>query len=92
MGGKLEQFHLKIDSKGRLCIPPEIREQIGDSAILKKTSEGFLLMPDQPTNFLDEFRKIIASEPPRTGKPENWSPSKMKSIWSTKQHDRRARH
>lgn len=80
----MEQVHLKIDSKGRLCIPPEIREQIGDSAILKKTSEGFLLMPGQPTNFLDEFRKIIASEPPRTGKPENWSPSKMKSIWSTK--------
>ncbi|MEM2889597.1 MAG: hypothetical protein QXR42_09045 [Candidatus Bathyarchaeia archaeon] len=80
----MEHVHLKIDSKGRLYIPPEIREQIGDNAILKKTSEGFLLMPGQSTNFLDEFRKIIASEPIRTGKPENWSPSKMKSIWSTK--------
>jgi bifunctional DNA-binding transcriptional regulator/antitoxin component of YhaV-PrlF toxin-antitoxin module len=81
-GGKLEETQLKIDSKGRLCIPPEIREQIGDTAILKKTDEGFLIMPGQPRSFLDEFRKVIASEPPRTGKPENWPPSKMKAIWS----------
>jgi len=79
----LEHVQLKIDSKGRLCIPPEIREQIGDIAILKKTNEGFLIMPGQARNFIDEFRKVIASEPPRTGKPENWPPSKMKAIWST---------
>jgi bifunctional DNA-binding transcriptional regulator/antitoxin component of YhaV-PrlF toxin-antitoxin module len=79
----LEQVHLKIDSKGRLCIPPEIREQIGDSAIIRKTNEGFLIMPDHPRSFLDEFCRVIASEPPRTGKPENWSPSKMKAVWST---------
>jgi bifunctional DNA-binding transcriptional regulator/antitoxin component of YhaV-PrlF toxin-antitoxin module len=83
VGGKLEQVHLKIDSKGRLCIPPEVREQIGDSAIIKKTSEGFLIVPGKPISFLDEFRKVIASEPPRTGKPENWPPSKMKAVWST---------
>jgi bifunctional DNA-binding transcriptional regulator/antitoxin component of YhaV-PrlF toxin-antitoxin module len=81
-GGKLEQVHLKIDSKGRLCIPPEIREEIGDTAILKKTSEGYLLIPGEPTDFLEEFRKIITSKPRRTGKPENWSPAKMKAIWS----------
>ena len=79
----MEHVQLKIDSKGRLCIPPEIREQIGDIAILKKTNEGFLIMPGQARNFIDEFRKVIASEPPRTGKPENWPPSKMKAIWST---------
>ena len=79
----MEHVQLKIDSKGRICIPPEIREQIGDTAILKKTSEGFLIMPGQARNFIDEFRKVIASEPPRTGKPENWPPSKMKAIWST---------
>ena len=79
----MEHVQLKIDSKGRLCIPPEIREQIGDIAILKRTNEGFLIMPGQARNFIDEFRKVIASEPPRTGKPENWPPSKMKAIWST---------
>lgn len=88
----MQQVHLKIDSKGRLCIPPEIREQIGDSAILKKTSEGFLIVPGQPRSFLDDFRKVITSEPPRTGKPENWSPSKMKTVWSTTKHDHGTRH
>jgi bifunctional DNA-binding transcriptional regulator/antitoxin component of YhaV-PrlF toxin-antitoxin module len=83
IGGKLEEIHLKIDSKGRICIPLDIREQIGDTAILKKTSEGFLIVPGKSVSFLDEFRKVITSEPPRTGKPENWAPSKMKSIWST---------
>lgn len=79
----MERTQLKIDSKGRLCIPPDIREQIGDTATLKKTSEGFLILPGRASNFLDEFRKVIESEPPRTGKPENWPPSRMKAIWST---------
>jgi len=82
--GKLE-VHLKIDSKGRLYIPPEIREEIGKFALLKKTPEGFLIIPDQPKSFFEEFRKIITSEPPRTGKPENWPPSKMKAMWRTTQ-------
>jgi bifunctional DNA-binding transcriptional regulator/antitoxin component of YhaV-PrlF toxin-antitoxin module len=79
----MEQVHLKIDAKGRLCIPPEIREQIGDTAILKKTPEGYLIIPGTPARFLDEFRKIITTEPSRTDKPENWPPSKMKRVWST---------
>jgi DNA-binding transcriptional regulator/RsmH inhibitor MraZ len=82
-GGKLRETQLKIDSKGRLCIPREVREQIGDTATLKKTNEGFLIVPGQHRSFLDEFRKVISSEPSRTGEPENWSPSKMKAIWST---------
>lgn len=81
----MEEVQLKIDSKGRLCIPAEIREQIGDVAILKKTPEGYLIVPGTQTDFLDEFRKAITSKHRRTGKPENWSPEKMKSIWSKNQ-------
>jgi bifunctional DNA-binding transcriptional regulator/antitoxin component of YhaV-PrlF toxin-antitoxin module len=83
MVGKMDEIQVKVDSKGRLCIPADMREQIGDTAIIKKTSEGFLILPGKPTNFMEEFRKVIASEPPRTGKPENWPPSKMKAVWST---------
>jgi bifunctional DNA-binding transcriptional regulator/antitoxin component of YhaV-PrlF toxin-antitoxin module len=81
----MDEVHLKIDSKGRLYIPADIREQIGDIVMLKKTSEGFLIVPGKPQNFVEEFRKVITSEPPRTGKPENWPPSKMKTVWSTVQ-------
>jgi bifunctional DNA-binding transcriptional regulator/antitoxin component of YhaV-PrlF toxin-antitoxin module len=79
----LEQVHLKIDSKGRLCIPSEIREEIGDTAVLKKTSEGYLLIPGKPKDFLEEFRRVISSEPKRKGKPKLVSPEEMKSIWRT---------
>ena len=79
----MEEVHLKIDSKGRLCIPPEIREQIGDTATLKKTSEGFIIIPGKQVNFQEEFRKIITSEPKRKGKPKLISPKGMKSIWRT---------
>lgn len=79
----MDEVQLKIDSKGRLCIPADIREQIGDTVTLKKTGEGFLIVPGKPRNFLEEFCKVITSEPPRTGKPENWPPSKMKALWGT---------
>ena len=77
----MEHISLKIDSKGRLCIPAEIREEIGDTAMLKKTAEGYLIIPGKQENFLKEFQKVIESKHNRTGKPENWSPEKMKSIW-----------
>jgi bifunctional DNA-binding transcriptional regulator/antitoxin component of YhaV-PrlF toxin-antitoxin module len=82
IGGITEHITLKIDSKGRLCIPAEIREEIGDTATLKKTSEGYLIIPGKQENFLKEFQKVIESKHKRTGEPENWSPEKMKSIWS----------
>lgn len=84
VGNMEEQIHLKVDSKGRLCIPSQIREEIGETAILKKTSEGYLIIPGKPANFLEEFKKVISSEPKRTGKPKLVSPEEMKSIWRTK--------
>jgi AbrB family looped-hinge helix DNA binding protein len=77
-----ERFTVKIDSKGRICIPAEIREEIGDTVTLKKTPKGYLIVPGKREDFLEEFRKVITSKHRRTGKPENWSPEKMKSIWS----------
>lgn len=78
----MEPVTLKIDSKGRICIPAEIREEIGDIATLKKTSDGCLIIPGKREDFLKEFERVITSKHRRTGKPENWSPRKMKSIWS----------
>ena len=76
---------VKVDSKGRICIPAEIREEIGDTATIKKTPEGYLLIPGKRQDAVEELSKIINSKHRRTGKPENWSPEKMKSIWSKSQ-------
>jgi bifunctional DNA-binding transcriptional regulator/antitoxin component of YhaV-PrlF toxin-antitoxin module len=80
----MEEVHLKIDSKGRLCIPAEIRDEIGSVAVLKKTRKGYLLLPGKKEDFLEEFRKLITSEPRRRGKPKFLSPKEMKAIWRTK--------
>ena len=79
----ITEVQVKVDSKGRISLPPELREEIGDLVIIKKTPEGILLQRSQKRDFLEEFKKTIISEPPRTGKPENWSPRKMKEIWSS---------
>ena len=77
----IEQINVKVDSKGRICIPAEIRQEIGDTATLKRTPQGFLLLPGKKEDAKEKLRKIIQSKHKRTGKPENWSPEKMKSIW-----------
>ena len=79
---KMEQV-VKVDSKGRICIPAEIREEIGDTATIKKTPEGYLIIPGKHEDFLEEFKKLITSEPKRKGKPKLASPEEMKSIWRT---------
>jgi len=71
----------KVDSKGRICIPAEIRDEIGNVVVFKKTSEGFLILPGKRQDAAEELEKIINSKHRRTGKPEDWSPEKVKSIW-----------
>jgi bifunctional DNA-binding transcriptional regulator/antitoxin component of YhaV-PrlF toxin-antitoxin module len=77
----IDQVTVKVDSKGRICIPAEIREEIGETITLKRTPEGFLMLPGTHQSAVEELRKIINSKHKRTGKPENWSSEKMKSIW-----------
>jgi bifunctional DNA-binding transcriptional regulator/antitoxin component of YhaV-PrlF toxin-antitoxin module len=79
-----EQVNLKIDSKGRMCIPAEIREVLGDTATIKKTPEGnYLIIPGKREDFLEEFKKLITSEPKLKGKPKLATPEEMKSVWRT---------
>lgn len=77
------EVQLKVDSKGRICLPSEMREEIGDVVVAKRTPKGILIQPSHRKDFLEEFRKTITSEPERTGEPENWPPKKMKDIWSS---------
>jgi bifunctional DNA-binding transcriptional regulator/antitoxin component of YhaV-PrlF toxin-antitoxin module len=78
-----EQVTVKIDSKGRMCIPVEMREEIGVTATLKKTPQGFLIIPGKREDFLEEFKKLITSEPKLKGKPKLATPEEMKSVWRT---------
>ncbi|HSQ48344.1 MAG TPA: hypothetical protein VLL96_01520 [Candidatus Deferrimicrobiaceae bacterium] len=78
----VEQVNIKVDSKGRICIPAEIRQEIGNTATIKKTPQGFLLIPGKSEDPVEELRKIIKTKHRRTGKPENWSPDQIKAIWS----------
>jgi bifunctional DNA-binding transcriptional regulator/antitoxin component of YhaV-PrlF toxin-antitoxin module len=77
-----EKVNVKIDSKGRFCIPAEIRQEIGHTATLKRTPQGYLLLPGKKEDPVEELRKVIKSKHRRTGKPENWSPEQIKAIWS----------
>ncbi len=78
-----EQVTLKIDSKGRICIPAKFREEIGDAAIMKKTPQGFLIVPGKQEDFIESFNKMITAEPKRQGKPKLATPQEMKSVWRT---------
>ncbi len=73
------QATVKIDSKCRIYIPEEMREGIGDTVTLKRTQKGILLVPSKHYDAVDELRKIVTSKHRRTGKPENWSPEKLKN-------------
>jgi bifunctional DNA-binding transcriptional regulator/antitoxin component of YhaV-PrlF toxin-antitoxin module len=79
---ELVEFTVKLDSKGRICIPVEIRQEIGDTATLKRIPQGVLLQPGKKEEPVEELRKVIKSTHRRTGEPENWTPEQIKAIWS----------
>ena len=72
---------MKMDSKGRICLPPDIREELGDTVIATRTPKGILITAGRRKGFVEEFNKVISTKPKRTGEPENWTPDKMKDIW-----------
>ena len=75
------EVELKIDAKGRICLPPDIREEMGDTVIATRTPKGILITAGKRKGFIEEFNRVIATEPKRTGEPENWPPEKMKDVW-----------
>ena len=77
----MEEVELKMDAKGRICLPPDFREEMGDTVIATRTSKGLLITPGKRTEFMEEFKRVMSTEPERTGAPENWPPEKMKEIW-----------
>ncbi len=74
---------VKVDAKGRICIPAEMREKIGDVAVIKTLPQGILITAGKKDDFLKSFNKKITSEPKRRGKPKLATPEEMKSAWRT---------
>ena len=77
----MEEVELKVDAKGRICLPPDIREEMGETVIATRTPEGILITPGDKKEFMEEFNRVMSTEPERTGVPENWPSEKMKDIW-----------
>jgi hypothetical protein len=78
----------KVDSKGRISLPREIHEILGDTVELKPLGrQGVLLSRAIRTtnkrarSGREDFARLLDKEPKRSGKPENPSPEEMKSIW-----------
>jgi hypothetical protein len=50
---------------------------------VKMKSKRKMKLPNKHEEFLEEFKKLITSEPKRKGKPKLATPEEMKSIWKT---------
>jgi AbrB family looped-hinge helix DNA binding protein len=86
-----EIARLKIDSKGRILLPPALRDELdlepGDSVSIKHTRSGLVVSPAKKAgkeDTMSKFQAMLEAPPSRYGKPENWSPSRMKKIWEPK--------
>ena len=79
-----------MDSKGRISLPREIREMLGDTVELKQVGKDkvVLIRARKPMKGegravkTKDFVKSLNREPRRTGRPENPSPEEMKSMWN----------
>jgi bifunctional DNA-binding transcriptional regulator/antitoxin component of YhaV-PrlF toxin-antitoxin module len=82
----------KVDSKGRIILPREIHEMLGDVVELERAGKEKVLLSKTKRVRIEkgtgrakgneDLMKLLDKEPRRTGKPENPSPNEMKSIWA----------
>lgn len=79
----------KIDSKGRVSLPREIHEMLGDTVELKTIGKQRVLLSRvaksrgiKRKKDKGSFTIMLDTEPKRTGEPENPRPEEMKSIWN----------
>lgn len=79
---------VRVDSKGRVRLPQEMRETLGDIVELKHLGKEKILMSQAKKSKLKEknaannLAELFDTKPRRTGKPQNPSPEEIKSIWN----------
>ncbi len=82
-----QYFEFKGGFEGQNSTPsrPEerVRPEPGDSVSVKRTRGGLIVMPSKKADYVSRFRELIETPPSRLGRPQNWKPSKMKSVWKT---------
>ena len=82
---EVEISTVKVDSKGRIVLPPALRGELGmdagDMVSIRRTGKSIVLVPARKSDFMSTYRRIIETPPTRRGRPENWNPSRMKGIW-----------
>ncbi len=83
----LDSSTAKNDSKGRILLPPSLREKLdlkpGDVVSLRRIKGAVLVTRSGKSDHASKFKRMLATPPTRLGKPLNPTPSKMKKIWRT---------
>jgi hypothetical protein len=83
---EIEQFTVKIDPEGKILLPKQVQNALGNTLTLKKTAKGYILTSKQYIAN-EKLKKIITGTHRRTGKPHNATPKEIKSIWDPTKRD-----
>lgn len=83
----IDSSSAKIDSKGRILLPPALRSELdlepGDTVSIRKMKTGVILTRGGRADYMSRLKQMLETPPSRTGKPLNPAPSRMKKIWKT---------